>query len=109
MEDGAFKVNNRGVAMRHRFQIGTIVGDADLVVRYQKGGYIGTIEEWFISKLHKGDVFTFAGRNLEFIRIRDMQVLVQKSARKTAKVPSWMGGRLTLSAQMSELLRQELY
>jgi ATP-dependent Lhr-like helicase len=109
MEDGKFKVNNRGVAMRHRFQIGTIVGDADLVVRYQKGGYIGTIEEWFISKLHKGDVFTFAGRNLEFIRIRDMQVLVQKSARKTAKVPSWMGGRLTLSAQMSELLRQELY
>jgi ATP-dependent Lhr-like helicase len=109
MEDGKFKVNNRGVAMRHRFQIGTIVGDADLVVRFKKGGYIGTIEEWFISKLHKGDVFTFAGRNLEFIRIRDMQVLVQKSARKTAKVPSWMGGRLTLSAQMSELLRQELY
>jgi ATP-dependent Lhr-like helicase len=109
MEDGKFKVNNRGVAMRHRFQIGTIVGDADLVVRYQKGGYIGTIEEWFISKLRKGDVFTFAGRNLEFIRIREMQALVQKSARKTAKVPSWMGGRLTLSAQMSELLRQELY
>jgi len=109
LEDGRFKVNNRGVAMRHRFQIGTIVGDADLTVRYQKGGYIGTIEEWFISKLRRGDVFTFAGRNLEFIRIRDMQVLVQKSSKKTAKVPSWMGGRLTLSAQMSELLRQELY
>ncbi|MEJ2585339.1 MAG: ligase-associated DNA damage response DEXH box helicase [Robiginitalea sp.] len=109
MEDGRFKVNNRGIAMRHRFQIGTIVGDADLTVRYQKGGYIGTIEEWFVSKLRKGDVFTFAGRNLEFIRIRDMQVLVQKSSRKTAKVPSWMGGRLTLSAQMSELLRRELY
>ena len=109
LEDGRFKVNNRGVAMRHRFQIGTIVGDADLTVRYQKGGYIGTIEEWFISKLHRGDVFTFAGRNLEFIRIRDMQVLVQKTSKKTAKVPSWMGGRLTLSAQMSELLRRELY
>jgi ATP-dependent Lhr-like helicase len=109
LEDGSFKVTNRGVAMRHRFQIGTIVGDADLTVRYQKGGYIGTIEEWFISKLRRGDVFTFAGRNLEFIRIRDMQVLVQKSSKKTAKVPSWMGGRLTLSAQMSELLRQELY
>ena len=109
LEDGRLKVTNRGVAMRHRFQIGTIVGDADLTVRYQKGGYIGTIEEWFISKLRRGDVFTFAGRNLEFIRIRDMQVLVQKSSKKTAKVPSWMGGRLTLSAQMSELLRQELY
>jgi len=109
MEDGLLKVSNRGVAMRHRFQIGTIVGDADLAVRYQKGGYIGSIEEWFISKLQQGDVFTFAGRNLEFIRIRDMQVIVRRSSKKTAKVPSWMGGRLTLSAQMSELLRQELY
>ena len=109
MEDGLLKVSNRGVAMRHRFQIGTIVGDADLAVRYQKGGHIGSIEEWFISKLQQGDVFTFAGRNLEFIRIRDMQVIVRRSSKKTAKVPSWMGGRLTLSAQMSELLRQELY
>ncbi|KAA2218894.1 MULTISPECIES: ligase-associated DNA damage response DEXH box helicase [Maribacter] len=108
-EDGKFKVNNRGVAMRHRFQIGTIVGDVNLTVKYQKGGYIGTIEEYFVSKLNKGDVFTFAGRNLEFIRIKDMQVHVKNSKKKTSKVSSWMGSRLTLSAQMSELLRNELY
>jgi ATP-dependent Lhr-like helicase len=108
-QDGRFTVNNRGVAMRHRFQIGTIVGDAHLTVRYQKGGYIGSIEEYFISKLTPGDVFTFAGRNLEFIRIREMQALVRNSNKKTNKVPSWMGGRLTLSAQMSQLLREELY
>ncbi|GGD47869.1 ligase-associated DNA damage response DEXH box helicase [Muriicola marianensis] len=107
--DGRLVVNNRGVAMRHRFQIGTIVGDAHLTVRYQKGGYIGSIEEYFISKLTPGDVFTFAGRNLEFIRIKEMQALVRNSSKKTNKVPSWMGGRLTLSAQMSQLLREELY
>ena len=108
-EDGLFTVNNRGIAMRHRFQIGTIVGDANLSVRYQKGGYIGTIEESFITKLKQGDVFTFAGRNLEFIRLKQMQVIVRNSSRKSSKVPAWMGGRLTLSAQMSELLRNELY
>lgn len=108
-EDGKFKVNNRGIAMRHRFQIGTIVGDANLTVRYQKGGFIGSIEEFFVSKLSPGDIFTFAGRNLEFIRIKDMQVHVRNSSKKTNKVPSWMGGRLTFSAQMSELLREELY
>ncbi len=108
-DDGKFKINNRGIAMRHRFQIGTIVGDAHLSVRYQKGGYIGSIEEYFISKLSPGDVFTFAGRNLEFIRIRNMQAIVQNSNKRTNKVPSWMGGRLSLSAQMSEILRQELY
>lgn len=108
-EDGRFKVNNRGIAMRHRFQIGTIVGDANIVVKYQKGGYIGSIEEFFISKLTQGDVFTFAGRNLEFIRVKGMQAHVKNSTKRTNKVPSWMGGRLSFSAQMSELLRQELY
>ncbi|WP_304132358.1 ligase-associated DNA damage response DEXH box helicase [Mesonia mobilis] len=108
-DDGKFKVNHRGVAMRHRLQIGTIVSDAMLTVKYVKGGFIGTIEEWFVSKLKPGDVFTFAGRNLELSRIKGMQVLVRKSKKKTAKVPSWMGGRMTFSAQMSELLREELY
>jgi len=108
-EDGRFKVHSRMVAMRHRMQIGTIVGDAQLLVKYQKGRYIGMIEEWFIGKLTQGDVFTFAGRNLEFIRIKGMQVHVQNSKKRTNKVPSWMGGRLSFSSQMSQLLREELY
>ncbi len=109
-DDGKFKVNNRGVAMRHRLQIGTIVSDAMLTVKYLKGGFIGTIEEWFVSKLSPGDVFTFAGKNLELYRIKNMQVLVKKAnPKKKARTVSWMGGRLTLSAQMSELLRKELY
>ncbi len=108
-EDGKFKVNNRGVAMRHRFQIGTIVSDVNLAVRYQKGGYIGSIEEYFISKLNRGDIFTFAGRNLEFIRIKGMQVHVRNSSKRTNRVSSWGGSRMTLSAQMSKLLREELY
>lgn len=107
--DGKFKVNNLAIARRHRFQIGTIVGDASLSVRYQKGGYIGTIEESFISKMTPGDVFTFAGRNLEFIRIKGMTAQVRNSSKRSNKIPSWMGGRLSFSAKMSELLRQELY
>ncbi len=108
-DDGKFKVNDRGVAMRHRLQIGTIVSDAVLTVKYMKGGFIGSIEEWFISKLKPGDVFTFAGRNLELVRIKNMQVIVRASKSKTSRVPSWQGGRMTFSAQMSELLREEMY
>ncbi|MEM1257819.1 MAG: DEAD/DEAH box helicase, partial [Bacteroidota bacterium] len=107
--DGKFNVNNKGIAMRHRFQIGTIVGDASLSVHYQKGGYIGSIEEYFVSKLNPGDVFVFAGRNLEFIRIRGMKVQVRNSTKRTNKVPAWAGGRLSFSSQMSALLRLELY
>ncbi|QEE48581.1 ligase-associated DNA damage response DEXH box helicase [Flavobacterium alkalisoli] len=109
-DDGKFKVNSRAIALRHRMQIGTIVGDAVMNVKYMGGGYIGNIEEWFISKLKPGDVFIFAGRKLELYRTKNMEVLVRR-ANPSAKAQhaSWMGGRMTLSAQMSELLREELY
>jgi ATP-dependent Lhr-like helicase len=109
-EDGRFKINSRLIAMHHRMQIGTIVGDASLNVKFLSGGYIGTIEEWFASKLQPGDVFTFAGKRLELFRVKNMQVLVRKAdPKKPSKVVSWMGGRMALSVQMSELLREELY
>ena len=109
-EDGCFKINSRLIAMHHRMQIGTIVGDAALNVKFLSGGYIGSIEEWFASKLQPGDVFTFAGKRLELFCVKNMQVLVRKAdPKKASRVVSWMGGRMTLSAQMSELLREELY
>ncbi len=109
-EDGRFKINNRSTAMHHRMSIGTIVGDAVMNVKYVGGGYIGSIEEWFISKLNPGDVFQFAGRKLELYRVKNMVVLVKKADnKKTMKFASWLGGRMALSQQMSELLRQELY
>nr|WP_294784303.1 ligase-associated DNA damage response DEXH box helicase [uncultured Flavobacterium sp.] len=109
-ENGCYKINSRMIAMHHRMQIGTIVGDAVMNVKFISGGYIGTIEEWFISKLKPGDTFIFAGKKLELFKIRNMQVLVKKaSPKKESKIASWMGGRMALSAQMSELLRQELY
>ena len=108
--DGRFKINDRRIAMHHRMQIGTIVGDAVLNVKFLKGGFIGTVEEWFASKLQPGDTFTFAGRKLEFYKIKEMQVLVKKAdVKRDSKTISWMGGRMSFSAQMSELLRQELY
>ncbi len=108
--NGLYKINSRMIAMHHRMQIGTIVSDANLNVKFLGGGYIGSIEEWFISKLTRGDTFTFAGKKLEFYAIKNMQVLVRKAdPKKASKTVSWMGGRMTLSAQMSELLREELY
>ncbi len=110
LENGLFKINSRRIAMHHRMQIGTIVGDAVLNVKYLGGGFIGTIEEWFISKLKPGDVFTFAGRKLELFQVKNMQVIVRRADNaKSSKLTSWMGGRLSFSAQMSEMLRQEMY
>jgi ATP-dependent Lhr-like helicase len=109
-EDGKHKVHSKAIALRHRMQMGTIVGDATMNVKFLGGGYIGTIEEWFISKLSPGDIFIFAGRKLELYRTKNMEVLVRRAdPGAKAQHASWMGGRMTLSAQMSELLREELY
>jgi ATP-dependent Lhr-like helicase len=54
----------------------------------------GVIEEYFISRLDPGTVFTLAGRNLELIMIKDMTVLVKKSNSSKSIVPSWNGGRM---------------
>jgi len=107
--DALYRVKNKGVAMRHRLQIGSIVSDSVLKVKYLTGKFIGSVEEWFISKLNPGEAFTFAGKTLELVRVKHMEVFVRKTEAKNAKTPSWMGGRLSLSSQMSEGLRQALY
>ena len=107
-EDGKHVVKSRALAMRHRLQMGTIVSNVSMTVKYLKGGYIGTIEEFFISQLKQGDTFIFAGRALQLYRVKGTQVLVKQSRKKKGKVPSWSGGRMSLSSQMSELLREEL-
>ena len=106
---GKICVASRSIAMRHRLNVGTIMSDASLLVKYLKGGKIGTIEEWFVSKLKTGDVFTFAGRNLELVRIQAIEVLVRKSKSKNTKIPAWMGGRMSFSAHLSQMLRATFF
>ncbi|RYY52984.1 MAG: ligase-associated DNA damage response DEXH box helicase [Chitinophagaceae bacterium] len=105
--DGVYRITKRRVAMRHRLHIGTIVSDAMLKVKFMSGGFIGVIEEYFISRLEPGDVFTLAGRNLELVMIKDMTVVVKKSTAKKSIVPSWNGGRMPLSANLGKKLREK--
>lgn len=106
--NGLYKITSRRTAMRHRLHIGTIVSDPMLKVRFISGGYIGIIEEWFVSRLQPGDTFTLAGRNLELVMIKDMTVLVRKASVKKSIVPSWQGGRMPLSATLGKKLREKL-
>ncbi|HVZ24480.1 MAG TPA: helicase-related protein, partial [Sediminibacterium sp.] len=104
--DGLYRIRNRRIAMRHRLHIGTIVSDAMMKVKLMSGGFVGVIEEWFISRLEPGDAFTLAGRNLELVSIKDMTVYVRKSTSRKTIVPSWMGGRMSLTANLGRILRE---
>ena len=107
-EDGRYRVRDRRVAMRHRMSIGTIVSDVSMQVRFMSGGRIGTIEESFISRLSVGDVFWFAGRPLKLVKVDGLTAYVKKSKAKKGIVPSWLGSRMPLSAQLSSILREKI-
>lgn len=108
VEDGLWIIKDRYIAQRHRLSIGTIVSDPMITVKYQSGGYIGSIEEYFITRLKPGEIFAFGGKTLELITIRDNQAIVRNSKSKKAVVPQWMGGRLYLSSRLSDLIRKKL-
>jgi ATP-dependent Lhr-like helicase len=108
VENGLFKVNSRRVAMRHRLSIGTITSELSIRVKWLSGGSLGTIEEGFIAKLKPGNTFWFAGRSLEFIRVREMTAFVKKSNATKGLIPSWNGGRMPLSSQLAAVFRDKL-
>ncbi len=105
-ENGLYRVNDRKIAMRHRLSIGTIVSEPIIRVCFLSGKTIGTIEEYFIARLKHGEVFWFAGRSLEFVKMVGTNAIVKRSNKKTGKVPSWQGGRMPLSSSLSQGLRK---
>lgn len=108
-EAGIYRVPDRGIARRHRMSIGTIVSDAAIQVKYLSGGRIGSMEEGFIARLHAGDCFFFAGRLLEFVRVREMVAYVKKPEKKKGgTVPVWAGSKMPLSTELGEAVLRML-
>jgi hypothetical protein len=90
-------VPDAAIARRHRIGIGTIVAEANIVARFRNGTNLGHIEERFIARLAPGDCFVFAGRVLEFVRMRELTAWVKPAPANAALVLRWTGGRMALS------------
>jgi len=103
--DGRYVVTERRTTQMHRMNIGTIVSDATMSVRFLKGPTLGTAEESFLSKLKVGDRFLFAGRLVSLVIVRDNVAYVRKATGTPDTVPRWMGGRMPLSSELSAALR----
>lgn len=107
-EYGHYFVSDKRVIQRHKMSIGTIVSDTALSVRFLTGGRLGTIEESFIARLKPKDRFIFAGRALEFVRVKDLTAWVRKAKGASGAVPSWQGSRMPLSTELSLAVRNTL-
>ncbi|MBC7920924.1 MAG: ligase-associated DNA damage response DEXH box helicase [Ferruginibacter sp.] len=105
--EGRYQVTSRQTAMRHRLGIGTIVSDPSIRLQYLGGTRLGTLEESFVSRLREGDVFWFGGKNLEFVRVREMTAWVRRAGTRKGTVPRWSGQRMALSPQLAAIIRRK--
>ncbi|UWX71089.1 ligase-associated DNA damage response DEXH box helicase [Burkholderia gladioli] len=101
-DDGVYRVPREELVRRHRNNIGTIVGNATIQVAFLSGGRIGAMEESFVARLKPGDVFTFGGRALELVRVRDMTAYVKRASSTRGAIPQWAGSRMPLSSELAE-------
>ncbi len=75
--------------------IGTIP-DESYVNVVENGKIVGKIDELFLEKLKKGDVFVLGGSRYQFMYTKGMNVYVKRSI-KSPTIPSWFSEMLPLS------------
>lgn len=107
-EDGVYRIRNTMMARQHRMSIGTITGSELVSLVLMNRKRLGSIEESFIAKLKRGDVFYFSGRQLEFMFLKDMKAFVRVSNQKSTTTPSWAGTQLPISESLSRYFQHQL-
>lgn len=108
LEEDTYKIADAQIARLHRMGIGTITSNQLVQIRYMNQTKVGSVEESFVSKLQPGDVFFFAGKQLEFFMLKDMVAYVKSARQKSTVIPTWAGGNLAISDTLSRHLRQEI-
>jgi ATP-dependent Lhr-like helicase len=107
-ESGFAHVPNKRTAALHRLNVGTITGEATVPIRYIGGRSLGSIEEYFVAQLTRGQKFMFAGKIVEFVMLHDMVALVRPAKGKTNFTPHWSGTKLPISESLGEGVRRTL-
>lgn len=78
--------------------IGTIPDESGYDVKTRgEGSYVGTLDEEFLDRLTKGDIFTLGGSTYQFSYAKGMKVFVDPKPQSKPTVPSWYSERLPLS------------
>ena len=78
--------------------IGTIPEESFITVKLSPSGeQIGFIDESFLSRMHKGDVFVLGGKKYNYKYTKGMNVYVNSEIRRAPTIPSWVSESLPLA------------
>ena len=104
LKDGSIVLREAKMARQYRMNIGTIVESPMMKVKL-RNRTLGSIEENFVVNLSPGDTFLFGGQVLTFESISNAAVMVSRAKGGEAQIPSYGGGRLPLSTNLSYAVR----
>jgi ATP-dependent Lhr-like helicase len=106
--EGRVHIRGERTARQARMNVGTIVEAPLLKVRL-KSQTLGEVEEYFANTLRPGDTFMFAGRLLQFLRIRETSLECLDGGTGTPMVPAYQGARLPLTTNLAARVRAMLH
>jgi len=78
--------------------IGTIPDESFITVKIAPSGEaVGAIDEGFLERMKKGDVFVLGGKKYLYLYTRGMNVYVKSDVQRSPTIPSWFSEMLPLS------------
>ncbi len=63
----------------------------------EKGKNVGKIDEGFLEKMKKGDIFVLGGKKYQFVHSMGMKAYVRANVSRNPTIPSWFSEMLPLS------------
>jgi len=115
-DDKTKQIGKKGKMARviYMTNIGTIPDEsfANVVIASpgsRKNENVGKIDESFLERMKKGDVFVLGGNKYQFLYSRGMQVYVNASVTRPPTIPSWASEMLPLSFDLALAIQHFRY
>lgn len=102
-DDKEKKIGKRGMLARviYMTNIGTIPEEGFINVVVQggdgKGQIVGKIDESFLERMKRGDIFVLGGQKYQFLFSRGMKAYVKSGVTRNPTIPSWFSEQLPLN------------
>jgi ATP-dependent helicase Lhr and Lhr-like helicase len=112
-DENTKEIGKRGKLARVLYltNLGTIPEESFVTVKIQTGDKIGAIDESFMNRMHKGDVFVLGGSKYAYLYSKGMNLYVKPAPDKNPTIPSWFSETLPLSFDSAleiSIFRKEL-
>src|SRR3989344_945104 len=101
------KIGKKGKLARviYMTNIGTIPSESHISVVIgsgsSRGDVVGMIDEGFLERMKKGDIFVLGGAKYQFLYSRGMKAFVAANVSKNPTIPSWFSEMLPLNFEVA--------